>query len=329
MSDAAHPFIDARDPAALPSELAGAVVALGNFDGLHRGHRGVIARAQALALASRKPCAVVTFEPHPADYFAGRSVIFRLTPPDAKAALLARLGLNGMITLTFDAGFAALTATEFTENILKRRLGVSAVVAGYDFRFGASRRGDADFLRTEGARLGFGVEIVERIVKDDAGSLDAVSSTATREALERGDVALARNLLGRPYFVEGVVIHGQKRGRGLGFPTANIALDPSNHLRHGVYAVTLEARGVLHGGVASFGRRPTFDDGAPLLEIFVFDFSDDLYGEAVEVTFLGFLRGEQKFGSVEALIAQMRADVVAARDCLARELPPHMLPRRD
>ena len=151
-----------------------------------------------------------------------------------------------------------MTAGEFTGYIFAPRLGVSAVVAGYDFRFGADQRqGDADFLRAEGARLGFAVEIVERIVKDEAGSLNAVSSTATREALERGDVALARNLLGRPYFVEGVVVHGEKRGRGLGFPTANIALDPSNRLRYGVYAVTLEARGVVHGGVASFGRRPT------------------------------------------------------------------------
>ncbi|HEY8136688.1 MAG TPA: bifunctional riboflavin kinase/FAD synthetase [Methylocystis sp.] len=319
MPDAAHPFIDARDPAAPPPGLAGAVVALGNFDGLHRGHKGVIARAQALARALQKPCAVLTFEPHPADFFAGRSVIFRLTPPAAKAALLARLGLNGMITLTFDAHFAALTAADFTGDILARRLGVSAVVAGYDFRFGAARQGDADFLRAEGARLGFGVEIVERIVKDEAGSLDAVSSTATREALERGDLALAKSLLGRPYFIEGEVIHGEKRGRDLGFPTANIELDPSNRLRHGVYAVTLEARGVVHGGVASFGRRPTFDNGPPLLEVFVFDFSGDLYGEMVEVAFHGFLRGEEKFGSIDALIAQMNADAAAAREILARE----------
>jgi riboflavin kinase/FMN adenylyltransferase len=318
LTGAGHPFVDVRDPAALPPGLEGAVVALGNFDGLHRGHIGVIARAQALAKALRKPCAVLTFEPHPADFFAGRSVIFRLTPPLAKAALLAKLGLDGMITLTFDEAFAALPAEAFTREILARRLGVSAVVAGYDFRFGEGRRGDADFLRAEGARLGFAVEIVERIVKDEAGSLDAVSSTATREALERGDVVLARRLLGRPYFIEGEVAHGEKRGRDLGFPTANIALDPSNRLRHGIYAVTLEARGVVYQGVANFGRRPTFDNGPPLLEVFVFDFDGDLYGETVEVAFYGFLRGEEKFASIDALVAQMHADAKAARGILAR-----------
>ena len=314
------PFVDCRDPLAPPPGLEGCVVALGNFDGLHRGHLGVIERAKTLATRLRRPCAVVTFEPHPADFFAGRSVIFRLTPPLAKAALSRRLGLDGMVTLTFDAAFAALPAESFTCDVLSRRIGASAVVAGYDFRFGKGRRGDAEFLKSEGARLGFAVEIVERIVRDEAGSLDAVSSTATREALEQGDVRLARRLLGRPYFVEGEVVKGAQRGRMLGFPTANIALDASNRLRHGVYAVTLEARETLHWGVASFGKRPTFDDGPPLLEVFVFDFDGDLYGETVEVAFYDFLRGEEKFASVEALIAQMHADVEAARATLRLEL---------
>ena len=315
------PFVDCRDPLAPPPGLEGCVVALGNFDGLHRGHLGVIERAKTLATRLRRPCAVVTFEPHPADFFAGRSVIFRLTPPLAKAALLRRLGLDGMVTLTFDAAFAALPAESFTRDVLSRRIDASAVVAGYDFRFGKGRRGDAEFLKSEGARLGFSVEIVERIVRDEAGSLDAVSSTATREALEQGDVRIARRLLGRPYFIEGEVVKGAQRGRMLGFPTANIALDASNRLRHGVYAVTLEARETLHWGVASFGRRPTFDDGPPLLEVFVFDFDGDLYGETVEVAFYDFLRGEEKFASIEALIAQMHADVEAARATLRRELP--------
>ncbi len=318
MPEPAQHFIVARDPPSPPADLAGAVLALGNFDGLHRGHKGVIARAKTLAEKLGKPCAVLTFEPHPADFFAKKSVIFRLTPADAKAALLSRLGLDGMIIMTFDAGFAALTAKQFTSDILSRRLGASAVVAGYDFRFGAGRQGDAEFLRLEGARLGFSVEIVERISKDEAGNLDAVSSTATREALERGDVALARRLLGSPYFVEGVVIHGEKRGRHLGFPTANIALDPSNRLRHGVYAVTLECRGVVYLGVASFGRRPTFDDGPPLLEVFLFDFSGNLYDERVEVVFHGFIRGEEKFLSIDDLVARMRADAAEAKEILAK-----------
>lgn len=310
------PFIVARDPLRPPAGLEGAVVALGNFDGLHRGHRGVVGRAQALAKRLGKPCALLTFEPHPADVFAGRPVIFRLTPPDAKAAQAARLGLDGMIVLSFNRAFAARPARDFTQEILSGRLGVSAAVAGYDFRFGAGRAGDAGFLRAEGERLGFAVEIVDRITQDEEGSLDAVSSTATREALERGEVALARRLLGHPYFVRGVVRHGDKRGRLLGFPTANIALDPSSRLRHGVYAVTVEIDGETRGGAASFGRRPTFDNGPPLLEVFVFDFSGDLYGKEIEVAFHAFIRGEEKFDSVEALIAQMEDDCAKARAML-------------
>jgi riboflavin kinase/FMN adenylyltransferase len=314
----AHPFIVARDPLSPPKGLEGAVAALGNFDGLHRGHVAVIERAKALATRLGKPCALVTFEPHPADFFAGRSIIFRLTPPEAKAAMLARLGLDGMIILTFNAEFAAHPAREFTEDVLVRRLGVSAVVAGYDFAFGARRSGTPDFLRAEGARLGFAVEIVERITQDEAGSLDAVSSTATREALQVGDVEQAARLLGHPYFIEGIVTHGAKLGRDLGFPTANITLDASNQLKHGVYAVTLEADGVTYEGVSSFGRRPTFDNGPPLLEVFLFDFNGDLYGKSVEVAFIGFIRGEAKFDSVDALIAQMHDDVERAREILAR-----------
>lgn len=311
-------FIVARDPQTPPAGLVGAVAAIGNFDGLHRGHRGVIARAQALAKKLGRPCVLLTFEPHPADVFAGRPVIFRLTPPDAKAAQAQRLGLDGMIVLTFDRDFSQRPARAFTQDILVERLGLSAVVAGYDFRFGAGRAGDAEFLRAEGARLGFAVEIVERIVQDEDGSLDAVSSTATRAALEAGDVALARDLLGHPYFVRATVRHGDKRGRLLGFPTANLALDPSNRLAFGIYAVTLEADGVVHDAVASFGRRPTFDNGPPLLEVYVFDFSGDLYGENVEVAFYGFIRGEAKFDSVEALIDQMGCDCDAAKRILAR-----------
>lgn len=314
MSD--RPFLVARDPVSPPPGLAGAVAAIGNFDGLHRGHRAVIARAQALAERLGKPCALLTFEPHPADVFAGKSVIFRLTPPDAKAAQAARLGLDGMIVLTFDKAFAQQPARVFTQDIISRRLGLSAVVAGYDFRFGAGREGDGAFLRSEGARLGFEVEIVDRITKDEEGSLEAVSSTATREALERGDVAAARRLLGHPYFVRGRVRHGDKRGRLLGFPTANLSLDPSVRLRHGVYAVTLDVDGKIQNGVASFGRRPTFDNGPPLLEVYVFDFDGDLYGKEVEASFVAFIRGEEKFDGVEALIERMHVDAEEARAAL-------------
>lgn len=313
-----HSFTIARDPLAPPAGLEGAVAAIGNFDGLHRGHRGVIARARALATLLGRPCVLLTFEPHPADVFAGAPVIFRLTPPDAKAAQAARLGLDGMIVLTFDRAFSHQPPRVFTEEILSHRLGLAAAVAGYDFRFGAGRAGDPAFLRAEGERLGFAVEIVDRITGDEAGSLEAVSSTATRAALTAGDVETARALLGHPWFVRGVVRHGEKRGRSLGFPTANIALDPSCRLAYGIYAVTLDVDGRARPAVASFGRRPTFDNGPPLLEVFVFDFDGDLYGRDVEVAFFGFIRGEEKFDSVEALIDQMGRDSARAREILSR-----------
>lgn len=310
-------FVDATDPAAPVAGLEGAVVAIGNFDGLHRGHRGVIGRARAMAARLGRPCAVLTFEPHPADFFARKSVIFRLTPHDAKAAFLEKLGLDGLITLTFDGALAGLTAQQFIDDVLLRRLGVSGVVVGYDFHFGAKRQGTPDFLKAEGARQGFEVEIVERISQDEEGSLDAVSSTATREALQRGDVALAGRLLGHLWFVEGEVLHGRKVGRTIGFPTANIALDPSCKLMHGIYAVTLTVDGRTYGGAANFGTRPTFDDGPPLLEVYVLDFDGDLYGKMVEVAFVGFIRPEAKFDSVETLVVRMRQDVEEARAMLA------------
>jgi riboflavin kinase/FMN adenylyltransferase len=311
-------FIDVTDPASPPVGLEGAVVAIGNFDGMHRGHRGVIAHARALAGHLGKPCAVLTFEPHPADYFTGKTVIFRLTTHEAKAAHLQRLGLQGIIVLTFNETLASLTAEAFVTDVLVRRLGVSAVVAGYDFHFGAKRQGTPEFLKEAGRRHGFLVEIVPRIAQDDAGSLDAVSSTATREALEQGDVRSATSLLGHPWFVDGEVVAGRKVGREIGFPTANIALDASCRLRHGIYAVRFTVEGVAHDAVASFGTRPVFDNGPPLLEVFVFDFSGDLYGKIVEVAFIDFIRPEQNFDSVDALVVRMHEDVRVAKAMLAR-----------
>lgn len=314
-----HPsFIDATDPAAPPAGLERPVVAIGNFDGLHRGHRAVLARAQAIAAALGRPCAALTFEPHPADFFAKRPVVFRLTPRPEKAAELAALGLDGMIALSFDDSLARLSAEEFVSEILVRRLGVSGVVVGYDFHFGARRQGTPDFLRQAGERFGFVVEIVGRIAADENGALESVSSTATRAALEVGDVRRAASLLGRPWRVSGEVAHGRKMGRELGFPTANIALDPSCRLRHGVYAVRagFDGRGV--DGVASFGSRPMFDNGPPLLEVFLFDFSGDLYGKTLNVDFVDFIRDEAKFASVEDLVVRMREDVRVAKEALAR-----------
>ena len=312
-------FIVAVDPASPPVGLAGAVVAIGNFDGVHRGHRAVIGKAMALARERGRPCAVLTFEPHPADFFAAPGVepIFRLTPPDAKAVQLSRLGLDGMVALTFDAAMAATNAHDFVADILVRRLAVSAAVVGYDFHFGAKRSGTPVFLREEGMRHGFHVEIIPRVAVDESGSLDTVSSTSIRRLLEAADVAEAARRLGHSYFVIGEVVHGAKLGRTLGFPTANLELGRSNRLAHGIYAVRLRVEGRVHDGVASFGRRPTFDNGAALLETFVFDFSGDLYGKTVEIDFIGWIRGEAKFASADALVTQMNADAAQARAMLA------------
>jgi riboflavin kinase/FMN adenylyltransferase len=316
-----HPFIVALDPRQPVPRLEGAVVAIGNFDGLHRGHAGVIVRALGLAKRLGRPCALLTFEPHPADFFAGKRVIFRLTPREAKEAILDRMGLDGMIVLTFDAALAGLSAEDFVAKVLVERLAVGGVVAGYDFHFGAKRAGTPEFLKQAGARHGFAVEIVDKITYDASGSLDAVSSTAIREALEAGDVRRARELLGHPFLIEGEVVGGAKRGRELGFPTANIVPDASCRLKHGIYAVTVSVDGVTYGGVASFGRRPTFDDGPALLETYVFDFNADLYGKMAEVAFVDFIRGEEKFDSAEALVAHMRKDAARAREMLASGKP--------
>jgi riboflavin kinase/FMN adenylyltransferase len=293
------------------------VVAIGNFDGLHRGHAGVIVRALGLAKGLGRPCALLTFEPHPADFFAGKRVIFRLTPREAKEAILDRMGLDGMIVLTFDSALAGLSAEDFVADVLVRRLGIGGVVAGYDFHFGARRAGTPEFLKEAGARYGFAVDIVDKITSDASGSLDAVSSTAIREALESGNVRRARELLGHPFLVEGEVTGGKKLGRELGFPTANIVPDPSCRLRHGIYAVRMSVDGVTYSGVASFGRRPTFDDGPALLEVYLFEFNGDLYGKMVEVAFVDFIRGEEKFDSAAELVERMHRDAAQARDMLA------------
>ena len=310
-------FILAVDPLSPPNGLEHAVLAIGNFDGIHRGHKAVIERAKAMAASRGRPCAVLTFEPHPSDYFTGAGTIFRLTPLEAKAHFLASLGLDGMIVLTFDASLATLPAEAFVTQVLVGRLGAGAVVAGYDFHFGKGRGGTPAFLEAAGRAYGFEVEIVAKIEADADGAIAAASSTATRAALEAGDVARAAVLLGHPFAITGTVLPGRRLGRTLGFPTANLKADPSCRLRHGIYAVRAEVDGVTHDAVASFGRRPTVDsDGAPLLEIFLLDFSGDLYGKTMDVDFIGWLRAEEKFDGLETLKAQMARDVANAKAAL-------------
>ncbi|SEE49523.1 riboflavin kinase / FMN adenylyltransferase [Rhizobiales bacterium GAS191] len=306
-----------HDPHALPEALARPVVAIGNFDGLHRGHRAVIDMTLALAHRLGRPSAVLTFEPHPRDFFRPGSPVFRLTPLIEKTIIAERLGLDALIALSFDAGMAGMEASAFIEEWLVRRLRIAAVIVGTDFRFGAKRTGTSQMLASEGARLSFEVEILPEVAMEGG----RVSSSAVRQALEAGDIAQASEFLGHRWFVAGEVLHGEKRGRELGFPTANLRLDAACRLRHGIYAVRVLIEGRVHEAVASFGRRPTFDNGAPLLEVFVFDFEGNLYGRSLTVEFVAWLRGEEKFASVEALVAQMHEDVLEARRCL-REASP-------
>lgn len=293
--------------------LRGAVVAIGNFDGVHRGHRAVIDEAQAIAAGLQCPMIVLTFEPHPRTFFRPQEPVWRLTPPEMKHALLAKSGVDGLVELAFNAELAALDADAFVSDVLVRGLGARHIVTGHDFHYGRGRSGSPIALVEAGKTHGFGVSIVEAFV--DEGGLP-VSSSRIREALRAGDVALAAGLLGRRFAVTSTIVHGDKRGRVLGFPTANMALEPETGIAHGIYAVRCEIDGKVHDGAANFGRRPQFGGGPVLLEVFLFDFSGDLYGKTAHVEFVAWLRPEQSFDSVEALIAQMNLDCAEARTVL-------------
>jgi riboflavin kinase/FMN adenylyltransferase len=303
-----------RDDLAPGDALRGAVVAIGNFDGVHRGHRAVIAAALKRVQALHRPAAALTFEPHPRAFFNPGEPLFRLTDESAKLRLLASTGLDGAIVLTFDAALAGLTADEFVERILVERFAVSGAVIGFNFHFGKGRTGSPDFLVAEGRRRGFSVDVVPRFEDDGR----PVSSGPIRDALAAGRLDQAAEFLGYPWFVSSTVIHGDKRGRELGFPTANLRLDAACGLRHGIYAVRAAVGGRRYDGVANFGRRPMFDNGAVLLEIFLFDFSGDLYGQSVDVAFIEWIREEKIFDSAADLVQQMKEDSRLAREALAR-----------
>lgn len=305
--------------APLDATLRGGVVAIGNFDGVHRGHQSVLERALDEAQRRKAPCLVLTFEPHPRKVFRPEVPLFMLTPPAMKAKLFAKLGFDAMVEQPFSREFAAISAESFVTDVLEARLGVSHAVTGFDFHFGKDRRGGPAFLMESGARHGFGVTLVDAFRDEGA---EVVSSSRIRGLLQSGDVSQAAALLGYRFTVEAEVIAGQKLGRTLGFPTANMQLPPDVALKHGIYAVRFRRQdGTLHDGVASFGRRPTVDDGAPLLETFLFDFSGDLYGEACRVSFFGFLRAEEKFDGLEPLVAQMKRDDAEARALLSGVRP--------
>jgi riboflavin kinase/FMN adenylyltransferase len=325
-----RPFVVVRDRGpqsdwAGLDRLARPVVAIGNFDGVHRGHRALIATTIERAQAAHRPAAVLTFEPHPRTFFRPDEPSFHLTSEAAKLRLLAATGLDGAIVLNFNAEMAGLSAEEFVEGILVDRLAVTGTVIGFNFHFGKGRRGTPDFLVAQGVHHGFSVDVVPPFQHDGR----RVSSGAIRDALAAGHVTEAAELLGYPYFVTAQVEHGDKRGRTLGYPTANLRLGADCGLKHGIYAVRVGIGGTLYDGVASFGRRPTFDNGAVLLEVFLFDFSGDLYGAVLDVALIGWIRPEMKFDSAEDLIRRMDQDSSQAHHLLARTpdaFPPLGIP---
>lgn len=308
------PFVVVRGETAPDRALDGAVVAIGNFDGVHRGHRAVIAAALARARTLGRPAAALTFEPHPRSVFRPDEPLFRLTDERAKLRLLAAAGLDGAIVLRFDEALAGLSADDFISRILVGRFAAAGVAIGFDFHFGLNRAGSPDFLAAQGARLGFAVDVVPRF--EDAGR--PVRSGPIRAALAAGRVAEANEILGYPWFVSAEVVHGDKRGRELGYPTANLRIDPACGLAHGIYAVRVGIGERRYDGVASFGRRPMFDQGTVLLEVFLFDFSGDLYGKVIDIAFIDWIRPELKLDSVEALVRRMDEDSRLARTALAR-----------
>lgn len=293
----------------------GAAAAIGNFDGVHRGHGAVIDIARRAAGGA--PLGVVTFEPHPRQYFRPDGLPFRLMNREARATELEHLGVDILYELPFDDRLAGLGPERFVGDVLHHGLGLRRAIVGADFRFGADRAGDAAALRDLCAKSGIAVEIAE-LVRDD---VDEISSTAIRRALSAGCPEEAARMLGHLHRIEGPVILGDRRGRTLGWPTANMTLAGLHPPRFGVYAVEVEVRtgsqSGVYGGVASIGTRPTFGENAPNIETFIFDFAGDLYGQHLSVGLITFLRGEARYDSADALVAQMEKDGRDSRRILA------------
>jgi riboflavin kinase/FMN adenylyltransferase len=298
-----------------PIEAKGAVVALGNFDGVHRGHRALIAEAGRIALKTGRPLAALVFEPYPREFFRPDSEPFRLTPFRAKARLLQELGIEFLIVLGFDAEMAGKLAQDFVMDVLFRELEVSQIVVGEDFRFGKGRGGDVSVLGYMGEMEGFGVTVFGAVAENG----EKISSSKVRAALKAGRPDEAAHMLGHWWSVESHVASGDKRGRELGFPTANLRLEHTLQPAFGVYAVRARPAGggETYDGVANFGIRPMFLLPQPLMEVHLFDFSGELYGEILNVELIAYLREEKSFPSLEALKVQMAADAQEARRVLA------------
>lgn len=304
-----------------PSALDGAVAAIGNFDGVHKGHLAILDHVQALAKEMGRPASVLTFNPHPRRFFRPDSPAFELMSPAAKHARFAALGLEAVFDLSFDAALAAHSARDFARAILHEGLRLSHVVVGDDFHFGQGREGTPALLQEFGAAFGFDVTIMPEIALPEG----RISSSTIRTALSAGDLNTANAMLGHRHRYQGPVVHGEKRGRELGYPTANMDISGLHLAKFGVYAVEVTIcvgphAGRYHGA-ASLGVRPMFGENTPNLETFIFDFSGDLYGTEISVALVDFLRPEENFTSLDALMTQMDKDCQAARSILEAQCP--------
>lgn len=307
-----------RDYTFVAPQDRGASVAIGNFDGVHIGHRAVIEIARQAAQELGAPLGVLTFEPHPREFFAPDAPPFRLMSPAARATRLEKIGTDRLYQLNFSASLASLSPEDFAHNVISQGLGLRHVVVGADFCFGQGRAGTAEDLQKFGADMGFGVTIADLLQEGDLGQ---VSSTRIRQALTEGDPRGAAKMLGHWHRIEGQVIGGEQRGRELGYPTANMSIDGLHPPAFGVYAVLVDVqdgphKGKYHGA-ASMGVRPMFGENRPNLETFIFDFSGDLYGATLSVALVDYLRPEAKFDGLDALISQMEDDCTRARRILS------------
>jgi riboflavin kinase/FMN adenylyltransferase len=307
------PRLDHRQP--IPEPLRGAIIALGNFDGFHLGHQAVVGEAICWARAEGRPAIVATFDPHPVRHFKPDAEPFRLTTLDQRQELFEAAGANAMLVFGFDGELAGTTAEDFVSKLLVERFGAAGVVTGEDFTFGKARGGNVRVLAELGAAHGMAARAVGPVSEHG----EVISSSRIREALQAGDCETATRLLTRPFAIRGPVQHGDKNGRLLGYPTANLALGTYLRPRYGVYAVTGKLPdGRVLQGAANLGVRPQFDPPKELLEPYFFDFNEDLYGQEIEVAFHHFLRGEAKFASLEELTDQIRRDCDEAKEVLAQ-----------
>ena len=305
-------FLDHRDP--LPESLRGAIIALGNFDGFHLGHQAVAQEAIDWARSEGRPAIIATFDPHPVRFFKPDAAPFRLTTLEQRQELYLAAGATAMLVFHFDGALAGTTAEDFVQRLLAEKLGAKGVVTGGDFTFGKARGGNFERLVDLGRQAGIEARAVDPVM--DGGA--PVSSSRVREALRDGDPQEAARLLTRPFAIRGVVQHGDKRGREIGYPTANLSIEQYLRPKYGIYAVTgrILSTGQVLQGAANIGVRPQFEPPKELLEPYFFDFSGDLYGQEIEVAFHHFLRGEAKFASLDELTAQMEKDCEKARELL-------------